>query len=615
MDDDIDGQPLLEGGSTQDDKTCSDVFLSNIHAFFFHSAQFAIDVFWTIIMFLAVPFIEVQLRASPEVATMLWISGPVGGLIIGNIVSGVLMDLAGNLPSSKRRLSTIVMCVSFVAVFGLSLGFAGLAFLDVSTDDQARVAQGIAIVIFFLLMCAINFYMPSYWSVKALFGDATISRFAPPIWSAAASFVVMAIIKHFPIPSGDPRRMIGLFAVAGGLMAAFTVICLVSLICSNLEKADKEERENDTLKQKEKYEDGANDPQNKSRSFCDILCESCRDPKRNCCDVLCKPFDAMGDLIREGGWFTSLITFCTWAALYSFQPFATTWYAKYIYHAGDNGLDYDKAVIQATGLLVWAYLAQAVASIIFFVLSLCLENTCLKEPKKCYNGLSKDYHYYHNPYPVGNLYLQIVNQLVGLVAFTTGLLLIGYAENNVALFPLLGCVLFGMGPAVIYPLREFQRAFLRALRYRKDSPTYQGQSIDEKRQFYRKYFARDSNYDIVFNNFLVLGQLLTILLFFFLSESAGYPTLIKNIGGWAGGLSILLVLLTCLPSCRSRFDEEEGSCICKCFCRKMSAKSATSAPSTGHQKHEARPGRLYPMGTVKTHPRIVFRTQRKRHQL
>jgi MFS family permease len=597
MDGDTEKQSLIENAKPDQSpemdccKACK-VFWDNFLTFFFHSAQFSIDIFWAMIMILTTPFIKVQLNATSTVATILWMGGPIAGLVIGTFVGGLVMNLGGNLPSTKRYFLSWVMVVSLVVVIGLSLGFARLAFMDVSSDASAQTAQGIATFIFFLLMIAINFYMPSYWNLKALFSSATISKFAPPIWSAIAYVVALSIVTYLPISPGDPSKMFYLFGIAGGLMVFFTGICLISLWCVNIQA--EEEKALAKIQQDEKYdkEDDVEAPQG---SCCDIG------------EICCKPFEASFDLWKEGGWLTCMIVFFSWAALYSFMPVATDWYANDLLHEGDKDPGYEGAIAQAAQFLVAQQGAQGICAGLLCILNLALDATLLKEDKDRFQGLGKDHEFYHFKHYMGNFYFQVIIYVVCLGSLTVGLLFMSFSEDP-GWFPLLGCILFGLGPVAIYPLREFQRAFLRVQRYRKDGTELEDSKLTiqyKRKNYYRHYFARDSAYDVVINNFLVLGQLYTFALFSKFSDDTGYPVLFRYVGSTASSFAILLALLTLCPCSMSCFDERKGSTIC--CSRKKPPKSSFQV--------SAKPGQLYPMDAMKTRSRIVFRVQRKRHQL
>ena len=163
----------------------------------------------------------------------------------------------------------------------------------------------------------------------------------------------------------------------------------------------------------------------------------------------------------------------------------------------------------------------------------------------------------------------------------------------------------------IYPGREFQRAFFRQVRSLKNTENPEAN--------YPAYATRDSTYDaVVYNNFVVAGQILTFWLYYAFFGSVGYPDLIRVIGVGGGGLSVLLVLLTlfscwrcpCMKSCL----EEDGSCNGRC-CSEQCLPTIYPNNPYNPTATSMKPNFFPSAPMVKVAPRIRFRTSHKKHQL
>ena len=107
-----------ERSCKNEDQTCG----ANLCALMLHSAQFAIDVFWGLIMSLTTPYMEEYYGASKEFTAILWMTAPFAGLVFGTYSGGLVVKL-GNTPSAQRFNRMKVMSVSLLLVIGLSLVF------------------------------------------------------------------------------------------------------------------------------------------------------------------------------------------------------------------------------------------------------------------------------------------------------------------------------------------------------------------------------------------------------------------------------------------------------------------------------------------------------------
>jgi Na+/melibiose symporter-like transporter len=183
---------------------------TNIRSIAYYSGQFAIDIFWGMIMSLVTPLMTDRLGASAELTSLIWMTAPFAGLIAGTYV-GSLVDSLGNTDSEKRTYRLGVMWISLLFIIVLCVVFAPIPiFLPPKTEEGSRLACAVATILFFLLMIAINFYVTPYFCMKGHFGDAPVSKFVPPIWSALGYITAMMIIKY-PLGFASGNYQISIF--------------------------------------------------------------------------------------------------------------------------------------------------------------------------------------------------------------------------------------------------------------------------------------------------------------------------------------------------------------------------------------------------------------------
>lgn len=551
--------PKLEEKKKDKVETCGEKFRGELHAFVFYSAQFAIDIFWGIIFALVTPFMKTQLKATEEFTSALWLGGPFAGLLVGTFVGNIILNLGSNGDISKMVNLRRVMIVSLGCILPLSGLFAFIPFMGINMEKYPNTAPVLALILFILLMVAINFYMPSFWRMKSNFAKRFMSKFGQPIWSALAYVAVVFIIKSVPKGISDRWRTPFIFGIAGGCMIVFTCIHLAAAFYGiNVEEEEDKERNKAVISEP----------------------KPCCSPKK----VFCESFFALSDLFREGGWIFGLIVFFNWASLYSLLPVATDWYAKDVLQQKPGTKGYDDAVIAGSEYLLWQQLAQLAGSIIFAILNGLAEATCLKKRVNTerYSApdlqIIKKLEYHHAEPKRRNFYFQVITQIICLSLFSAGLFLVGHSGLSGDInFILPGFILVGFGPVVIYGAREFQRAFFRVVRFEKNG---------ENLRLYETYEHRDSSYDVVFNNFLVLGQICTFSVQAF--SGLKLSKIIFFGGGVGAAVSILLVISTTCLFSASRFEDKQSL---------LSAK----------------PGRFQSNNLTKAGSRVVFRSQRKSH--
>ena len=237
---------------------------------------------------------------------------------------------------------------------------------------------------------------------------------------------------------------------------------------------------------------------------------------------------------------------------------------------------------------------------LFFFATIAL---CVESPEKDETTIEPKFRYQHYKYKFCSLGFQVFIQSVCLLCLSLGLYVISSAQANQMHSVYIGFALTGLGPVAIYPGREFQRAFFRQVRSLKNT--------NNPKANYQAYIARDSTYDgVVYNNFIIAGQILTFLLYQTSFESVGYPNLIRAIGVGGGGLSALLVLLTlfscrrclCMKSCL----EEEDSC--NGYCCSKQCLSICDTDSSNLLVVVTKPNFFPSAPMMKVAPRIRFRT-------
>jgi hypothetical protein len=324
-------------------------------------------------------------------------------------------------------------------------------------------------------------------------------------------------------------------------------------------------------------------------------------------DVCCKPWEAFADYFREGGLAIAAIVIFSWASLYSILPVANDWYARVICGKLPGESGYLDAVAEASNLRLCQQLAQLAASLFFAAISLHVESP--KNDRTNYDGVESKYRYHHFQDKFGRLIFQAFIQFLCLIGLSIGFFLISIAKTNPVLHTYIGFALTGLSPVAIYPGREFQRAFFRQVRYVK-----KGENV---RKNYPTYTTRNSIYDgVVYNNFIVLGQILTFLLYQALFGKVGYPKLILAIGMGDGSLSALLVTLTLFlywkcPCMRSFLEEDKS---CNGHCCSEEGLSIRHAHSSSLPIESAKPNFCPSVPMAKALPRILLRTPHKKRQ-
>jgi hypothetical protein len=574
-----------ESGQASKPPSCD--FRTNFRSFAYYSGQFAVDIFWGMIMSLVTPFMTDRLGASDELTSLIWMTAPFAGLVTGTYV-GSLVDSLGNTDSEKRtyRLGVMWISLGFIIVLCAIFPFIPI-WWPPETEEKSRLACALATILFFLLMIAINFYMTPYFCMKDHFGKAPVSKFVPPIWSALGNIAALMIIKYPPRFVPDNYRTHYFFGCAVALMALYTFILQEAVMQHNFDPKKDDIEETIEIADIDK-----------------IDCSSCPSLR----DVCCKPWEALADYFREGGFVIALIVIFSWASLYSILPVANDWYARVICGKLPGEPGYRRAVAEASNLRLCQQLAQLAASLFFAAITLHVEPPEKDGSNDTGTDSTYEYHRFRDKYC--NLSFQVMIQFLCLTGLSLGLFLISIAQTNPVLYTYIGFALTGLGPVVIYPGREFQRAFFRQVRSIKNP----GDTV----AYYPNYSTRNSTYDgVVYNNFIVLGQILTFLLYQALLEKVGYPNLIMTIGLGSGGLSALLVLLTlfsywkcpCMKSCL-----KEGQS-CKGYCCTDKCSSIYLADSSGPLIKSPEPNFSSPNSVVKAAPRILLRTPRKKHQL
>jgi hypothetical protein len=559
------------------DQSCG----ANLCAFMFHSAQFAIDVFWGLIMSLTTPYMEEYFGASKEFTTILWMTAPFAGLLFATF-SGSLVVKLGDTPSAQRCTRIAVMGISLLFVIGFSTLFVYMPFIGGSQSESDRVSLlPWAVLVFFLLMVAINFYMPSYWSSKYLFSNQIVSKFAPAFWGALGQIFAMQIIQLPNLPLDDAKRMLVIFSICLGSMLIFTLISFIPM--AHLKLSDKEDESK-----------GGNQ-------------------RFSCEDVLLKPFEGTIDYWHEGGWLTAIVMLCSWASLYSIMPYANSWYAEVIcgQKPGDPG--YTAASTQFSRFRLYQQVVAVSGSVAAMGIEFFTEKSQSNKDSPDYDKDIKEegYSYYAYLPRFRNLCFQSIIQLIGLAALVGGLVAVGFAGQHDETLIMYAFSVTGLGSVAIIPFREFQRSFLRYLRFRRN-PTEELKP-HEKIALCKSYASRDSIYDaVIFNNFICLGQILIFTIHEFAYKSIGYSYLFQLVGGGFGILAILFILLSLTPCIESGFDEKNGSYDFTCFRKCLLGRGKdTSHEVLDKQKAE---GQFYPSVVSKSGgSRIVFRAQRKKH--
>ena len=393
----------------------------------------------------------------------------------------------------------------------------------------------------------------------------------------------MQIIQLPNLPQNDANRMLMIFGICLGSMLIFTLLSFIPMACLKLSN------EEDDLKVEDK------------RPMCE--------------DVLSKPFEGTVDYCYEGGWLTAFVMLCSWVSLYSTMPYANSWYAEIIcgQKPGDPG--YTLASTQFSRFRFYQQLVAVMGSVVAMGIEFSTEKSQSNNNSTDYdNDIKKDYPYYSYLPRFKNLCFQVIIQLVGLGSLVGGLIALGFAKQHDETLTVYAFAVTGLGYVAIIPFREFQRSFLRYLRFKKN-PT-EKLDLSQKLDFCKNYASRDSTYDaVIFNNFICLGQ----VLIFGVHESTynvlGYSYLFQLVGGGFGILAMVFILLSLTPCVKSGFEEEEGSYVCTSIRKLLSC-----CPRCGDdglpdkQETGTRPEQFRPSVVLKSNgSRIVLRTQRKRY--
>ena len=568
------------------------------------------DVFWGMIMSLVTPFMTDCLGASAELTSLIWMTAPFAGLITGTYVGSFVDSLVPGEAYSRL----CVMRISLVFIVLLCVAFALIPIYLPPHSERGIYACPVATIIFFLLMVLINFYMTPYFCMKGHFGDAPVSKFVPPIWSALGYIAAVMIIRYPPEFVPTDYQTLYFFVCAVVLMGIFTAILTIAvkkldpnprrMISKGPRRMMSKRPRRMMSKRTRMMSKRTRRRLMPTRPFVVILVVVLARLSR---DVCCKPSGSFLRLFRRRWSCHCSDRFFSWASLYSILPVANDWYARVICdkHPGESG--YLDAVAEASNLRLYQQLAQLVASIFFATIALCVESPEKDETDSANIDSTFKYQYYE--YKFFGLGFQVITQSVCLLCLSLGLYYISIAQANRIGIAYAGFALTGFGPVAIYPGREFQRAFFRQVRSLKNKKNPEAN--------YPAYAARDSTYDgVVYNNFVVAGQILTFWLYYAFFGSVGYPDLIRVIGVGGGCLSILLVLLTlfswwrchCVKSCLDEGDSCNGYC-CSKQCLSISNTDSSKLPATS-----TKPNFFTSAPMVKVAPRIRFRTLYKKHQ-
>ncbi|KAI0567601.1 MFS transporter [Gracilaria domingensis] len=193
--------------------------VSRNRMYFMVMADFGLSFVWLCKYAVATPYFQHSLKAGPFLSHLVWIMGPLSGLIVAPIV-GVLSDRC---TSSFGRRRPFILGGALFCILGMNV-FANASAITFGFLPAARV---VAVLAFGVLDFATNAIMfPS----RALFGDLLPADQQHPVQSAAAVVASMAEICGGIYLSSwkDPVTNISrIFAVASVLLIA---TCSISLM-------------------------------------------------------------------------------------------------------------------------------------------------------------------------------------------------------------------------------------------------------------------------------------------------------------------------------------------------------------------------------------------------
>ena len=81
---------------------------TNFRSICYYSGEFAVDVFWGMIMSLVTPFMTDRLGASAELTSLIWMTAPFAGLMMGTYVDSLVDSLV--LPIVRSVLTALGLC-------------------------------------------------------------------------------------------------------------------------------------------------------------------------------------------------------------------------------------------------------------------------------------------------------------------------------------------------------------------------------------------------------------------------------------------------------------------------------------------------------------------------
>ena len=561
----------------------------------FFSGQFALDVFWGMILSFFTAYMKVYFAASDQFISVVWMTSPLVGILVGSYAGSILSKL-GSTRKTNRIWTVVILILSVGLLLALFLIFPKIRFwYPLETDKQITKARFVAAGIFLSLMVVITIVMTCFYSMVGYFMDTTISKTGLPMWGALGQMTVMLIIDKFlPGSFNDDGWVFNLFSVGSGLIGFFIFISIIAVLVKEIPEPKLE---------KIAYENIKSDS-----SVIDII-----ESSPTCCipfvNFLITPFTSISTYFSEGGWYYALIIFFGWSAFFSIQPIANDWFATVIYEAVSYEPEYGIAITEASKLRFYQQLVQLSGAIlltfILIAIKKCLE--CMRDLKKNIFLISDNYYDLDLETAKHEQMLNVGVQVIYMAVFSAGVLMTGFSGAQQVGLATIGFALTGAGPVILFSAREFQRLFFRGVR----NDTLR--KFDDPKAISSKFPKRDLLYDaIVANFFIQLGQLFPFVLNQTLfGRIGGYPGLIL-LGGVFGCFSLLFTLFSFCPCIKSCYDEDSPDMHC-CPCDPCCKKKVINE----YQRIHARPRAEEFFGDTnkKMGTRVVFQTQRKAHHL
>ena len=490
----------------------------NVMAFLFYAGAFGIDLFWGLISQTIEPFVLDKLHGTSDLVTVLLMIAPLGSILF-SLVFGILASFQQ--ASEFRKRAGISMVLGFaISLVVFSLLFSSIpVYATISRDSNNIWVHILAIIFFSLMILSLNGYTAAFFSISIYFSNEPISRPALPIWSALGQLLSACLVRFIPDLLDGPSKILIVFAIASGFLLVSTVISLTAawdVFPSTPQGAS---------------------PSSSSTSYlCSQLCD-----------------DLPLSLSMGNTMFSLWLNFSS-ILIFGLMIYLSNWSKDSLIGLNSRPMIYNGRIDIPLKANLSRQLVQIFSSVLLFYLEYYLVKWQIRVFHVTNSPLqraiaSENHQYYINPHFKKVFWSQLAMTTIFLGLSGASTLIFGLIHSESESLAIIGFAMTGLGSTVVYSGREFQRSFIRYVRFFKKT------HHDE--ESFRSYELQDNFCGAAsFSSLVALAQTLVVPLIRFVVPGSGYK-------GWfpmAGGFAILsLIPLVSLLCCTSNLCNDDNN--------------------------------------------------------